>query len=61
MADCARSRLALDGNHAGIIELSEAEFGELPARRPAILDHLRADGIDLAGTPVRAALTARTG
>ena len=52
---------AWTGNHAGIVELSEAEFGPLPVRRPAILDDLRADGIDLAGTPVRAALGARTG
>ena len=49
------------GNHAGIVELSEAEFGALPVRRPAILDDLRADSIDLAGTPARAALGARTG
>lgn len=44
------------GNHAGIVELSKAEFRELPARRPPILADLRADGIDLAGTPLRKAL-----
>ena len=44
------------GNHAGMIELSEQEFRELPARRPAILADLRDDGIDLAGTRLRQAL-----
>jgi hypothetical protein len=46
------------GNHAGIIELSQADFEALPAQHPPILDDLRADGIDLAGQPLRRALRA---
>jgi DNA-binding transcriptional ArsR family regulator len=42
------------GNHAAIIELGEEELDALRAERPRILDALRADGIDLAGTPIRA-------
>jgi predicted transcriptional regulator len=51
---------AWTGNQAGIVELSDAEFLELPTSRPPILGDLRNDGIDLAGTPLRAALKGRT-
>jgi predicted nucleotidyltransferase len=49
------TRLALrvqswTGNHAGIIELDEAELGH-PS---PILTNVRTDGIHLAGTPIRA-------
>jgi hypothetical protein len=43
------------GNHAGIIELDETEL-----RHPSpILGNVSADGIDLAGTPIRALFGAR--
>lgn len=38
------------GNDASVIELSETEFRELPRHRPPILQDLREDGLDLAGT-----------
>ena len=44
---------AWTGNHAGIAELGEAELANLRRKPPPILSHLRADGIDLAGLPVR--------
>lgn len=47
---------AWTGNRAGIVELSHDEFAALPAQRPPILEDLRADGIDLAGTTLRRAL-----
>jgi predicted nucleotidyltransferase len=43
---------AWTGNHAGISELSEAELAKL-RRPPPVLRDVRADGIDLAGVPVR--------
>jgi Nucleotidyltransferase domain len=51
---------AWTGNHAGIVELTEDEFRELPDRRPPILADLRDDAIDLAGTPLRKALRGRS-
>jgi Nucleotidyltransferase domain len=51
---------AWTGNHAGIVEVSETEFIELPSREAPIVDDLRDDGIDLAGTPLRAALRRRS-
>ena len=44
---------AWTGNHAGIVELGEAELDDLRRNPPAILSDLRVDGIDLAGLPVR--------
>jgi DNA-binding transcriptional ArsR family regulator len=44
---------AWTGNHAGIVELGETDLGDLHRRPPPILEDLRADGIDLAGRPVR--------
>jgi DNA-binding transcriptional ArsR family regulator len=44
---------AWTGNHAGIVELGEADLADVRHRPPPILGDLRADGIDLAGLPVR--------
>ena len=60
LAELTESVHRWTGNHASIIELSEQEFGELSTSRPNILADLRADGIDLAGTPLRRALEAHT-
>jgi hypothetical protein len=49
---------AWTGNSAAIVELAEDEFQDLAERRPAIVADLRDDGIDLAGVPIRTALTA---
>ncbi len=56
----SESVLAWTGNHAGITELGEADVAELRRTPPPILEHLRADGIDLAGVPVRALLKERS-
>lgn len=53
------SVLAWTGNHAGIVELGEANLAELRRRPPPILQDLRTDGIDLAGLPVRALFNER--
>ena len=58
--DLASAVHAWTGNHAGVIELSEEEFRELPTRHPPLLTDLRDDGIDLAGTPLRKALKGRS-
>jgi predicted nucleotidyltransferase len=55
----AESVRAWTGNHAGIVELSEADLADLRHTPPRILEDLRADGIDLAGVPVRALLWER--
>lgn len=54
--ELAEAVLSWTGNHAGIIELSAAEFDALGRDQPPILADLRSDGIDLAGTPLRSAL-----
>jgi predicted nucleotidyltransferase len=41
------------GNHAVVIEQDEAEVRQLRRARPPVLEELRRDGIDLAGTPLR--------
>lgn len=41
------------GNHAAIIELGEEELDAIRIERPGVLEDLRTDGIDLAGTPIR--------
>jgi DNA-binding transcriptional ArsR family regulator len=51
--DLAESVRAWTGNHAGIVELDEADLAGLRQRPPPILGDLRADGIDLAGMPLR--------
>jgi predicted nucleotidyltransferase len=44
------------GNHAGISELAETELAQLRRNPPPVLEDVRADGIDLAGVPVRSLL-----
>jgi predicted nucleotidyltransferase len=46
------------GNHVAVIEQDEAEVRRLRRARPPVLDELRRDGIDLAGTPLRELLGA---
>lgn len=41
------------GNHASVIEFSEAELPRLVEQKPPVLTDLQTDGIDLAGTPLR--------
>lgn len=56
VGDLAEAVHIWTGNHAGIIEMSEAEFAQLQRNAPPVLTDLRTDGIDLAGTPLRRAL-----
>lgn len=44
------------GNHAGIAEIDEDELARLWRERPAILDSLRADAVDIYGLPTRSFL-----
>jgi len=41
------------GNHAGVVELSEANLPRLLEERPPALEAVEQDGIDLAGVPLR--------
>lgn len=41
------------GNHAGIIEISEAELPRLRKDRPLVVDEIQSDAVDLAGEPTR--------
>jgi DNA-binding Lrp family transcriptional regulator len=41
------------GNHAGVVELSEADLPRLLEERPPVLDEVREQGVDLAGAPLR--------
>lgn len=50
---------AWTGNDAGIVELGESDLDQLRRNPPSILADLRADGIDLAGLPVRALFNER--
>jgi DNA-binding transcriptional ArsR family regulator len=50
---------AWTGNHASIVELSEGDLTNLRKKPPRILGDLRADGIDLAGVPVRSLFKGR--
>ncbi len=45
--------LAWSGNHAGIIELPEADVSDLLRTEPPVLGELRTDGIELGGVPLR--------
>jgi predicted nucleotidyltransferase len=47
------------GNHAAIIEQDEADLGRLRRSKPPVVESLRWDGIDLAGTPLRELLGTR--
>jgi len=42
----------MTGNHAGIAEVGEKELKRLRRDQPAILDSLRSDAVDIAGTPL---------
>lgn len=44
------------GNHAGIAEIGDNELARLRRDRPAIVDSLLADAIDIYGPPVRSLL-----
>jgi predicted nucleotidyltransferase len=44
------------GNHAGISEIGEREILRLFHDRPAIVESLRADAVDVAGKPLRTLL-----
>lgn len=41
------------GNHAGVVEVSEADLPRLLEERPPALAEIEQQGIDLAGTPLR--------
>ncbi len=41
------------GNHAGLIEISEAELPRLRKDRPLVVDEIQRDAVDLAGKPIR--------
>lgn len=41
------------GNHAGIVDFGEQDIEQMRNETPPILDNLRRDGVDLAGTPLR--------
>ena len=41
------------GNHAGIAEVGEDEFERLRRERPAIVESIKADAVDIIGFPVR--------
>jgi hypothetical protein len=45
--------LAWTGNHAGIIDFAEQDIAQLQDENPPVLQDLRRDGIDLAGTSLR--------
>jgi predicted nucleotidyltransferase len=49
------SKLVVDstGNRVSIIDLAQAEVGEMLELKRPILEELRADAIDLAGVPIR--------
>jgi predicted nucleotidyltransferase len=44
------------GNHAGIAEVGEGELERLRRDRPAIVESLRADAVDIAGIPIQTLL-----
>jgi predicted nucleotidyltransferase len=44
--------LAWTGNYAGIVEIGAEELGDLIDRAPPVLESIRAEGIDLAGTRI---------
>lgn len=48
--------LAWTGNHAGVIDFAEQDIGQMREENPPVLQDLRRDGIDLAGTPLHALL-----
>lgn len=48
--------LAWTGNHAGVIDFAEQDIGRMREENPPVLQDLRRDGIDLAGTPLHTLL-----
>ncbi|HET8954493.1 MAG TPA: helix-turn-helix domain-containing protein [Solirubrobacterales bacterium] len=44
------------GNHAGIIEIGERELNRLRRERPAIVESIRVDAVDILGPPARSIL-----
>lgn len=44
------------GNHAGIVEVGKEELEQLRRNQPAIVRSMRADAVDVAGTPVQSLL-----
>lgn len=55
----ADSILSWTGNHAGIVEISQADLPRLARDRPPIVEEVAEQGIDLAGIPVRQMLKAK--
>ena len=51
--DIGDAVLAWTGNHAGIIDFAEQDIAQMRDENPPVLQNLRRDGIDLAGTPLR--------
>jgi len=51
--DIGDAVLAWTGNHAGIIDLAEQDIAQMRDENPPVLQDLRRDAIDLAGTPFR--------
>lgn len=44
------------GNHAGIAEVGDEELGRLRRERPAIVESISADAVDISGFPIRSFL-----
>jgi hypothetical protein len=53
LQDIGDAVLAWTGNHAGIVDFAEQDIQRMRDESPPVLDDLRRDGIDLAGTPLR--------
>jgi DNA-binding PadR family transcriptional regulator len=49
----AESVYSMTGNHAGIAEVSEEDLERLRRDRPAVVESLRTDAVNLAGIPIR--------
>ena len=54
----AEAIFAWTGNHAGIAEVGESDLKRLRRDQPPVLDSLRTDAVDIAGTPLRSLLRA---
>lgn len=53
LQDIGDAVLAWTGNHAGIVDFAERDVERMSEENPPVLEDLRRDGIDLAGTPLR--------
>jgi hypothetical protein len=49
----AEAIFASTGNHAGIAEVGEGDIKRLRHDQPPVLESLRTDAVDIAGTPLR--------